>query len=134
MGYTSKSNGQHNQGTLEMIKIAVVGSRNFKNYEFLQLMLDRCKIVYKNIYLVSSGDFEIAKFVSRWAYKNNCKFKFYQPDFEKYGKNYIIECNKLIIDNCDILLAFWNGRKSRTKEIIKLAKISGKEVHKCWRD
>ena len=52
----------------------------------------------------------------------------YFPNYEKYGKGAPLERNKLIMDECDCVLAFWDGQSRGTKSMIGLAKRKGLQV------
>ena len=113
------------------MKIAVVGSREFKDKEFVQIKL---KSVFENllyvedILLVSGG----AKGVDSWAEElvqiMQIPKIIFKPDWNKYGKLAGYKRNKLIVDEADKVLAFWDGRSRGTKHSIDLAIEAGKPI------
>lgn len=131
------------------MKIAVVGSRGFKDKEFVKDMV--AKQLNSGDYLVSGG----ARGVDTWAEEiipiletGLADFKIHKKIFEakwddlnapgaviktnKQGKKYNVRAgytrNKLIIDNADIVLAFWDGKSKGTKHSIDLAIKAGKPL------
>jgi len=54
------------------------------------------------------------------------------PDYEKHGKRAPLVRNTLIVDDCDRLVAFWDGVSRGTLDSINKAKRAGKpvEVHR----
>ena len=43
------------------------------------------------------------------------------PEYEKYGRSAPLKRNVTIIENADIVLAFWDGRSKGTLSVIKYA-------------
>ena len=50
------------------------------------------------------------------------------PDWDKYGKSAGFIRNKLIINEADMVVAFWDGKSKGTKNSIDLAINAGKPV------
>ena len=53
----------------------------------------------------------------------------FKPDWDKYGKSAGFIRNKLIIDEADMVLAFWDGSSKGTKHSIDLAIAAGKPLN-----
>jgi hypothetical protein len=45
----------------------------------------------------------------QWTIEKEIAIKVYKPDLSKYGKGAGVVRNKLIIENCDYCVAFWDG-------------------------
>ena len=112
-------------------RIAVVGSRSFKNYEFLKSILD----AYIGIVLVivSGGAAGADKLAERWAKDNGVPLKVFYPSWKRYGKAAGPIRNQEIVDNCDFVIAFWDGKSRGTMDTLKKAVIAHKEVKIYWR-
>ena len=52
----------------------------------------------------------------------------YYPNYNKYGKVAPMERNKLIVDECDCVLAFWDGTSRGTKFALDYAKEKNKPI------
>ena len=110
------------------MKLAIIGSRNFNDYELLK----RWAYVYltaawgHNVIIVSGGakgaDSLSEKFAEEYAYKK----EIYLPNWEKHGKAAGFIRNQKIIDACDMVLAFWDGQSKGTEDSIKKAKVAKK--------
>lgn len=115
------------------MKIAVVGSREFKNKEFVEKIVSRELNGYDT--LVSGG----CRGVDTWAENvipilnsglANYRIKkiIFKPDWNRYGKRAGFLRNQLIIDEADRVIAFWDGKSKGTKHSIDLAIKAGKPL------
>lgn len=50
----------------------------------------------------------------------------YLPDWDKYGKSAGFKRNTTIVEACDTLLAFWDGKSRGTQDSIAKAEKLGK--------
>lgn len=57
-----------------------------------------------------------------YAIANNIPLVEYLPDYGKYGRRAPILRNICIVENCDHLLAFWDGKSRGTKFTIDYAR------------
>ncbi len=100
------------------MKIAIIGSRTFDNYELLQETLKQYK---SKITLVVSGAAKGADSLGeKWALKNSINTLIFPADWEQYGKRAGFIRNEDIIKNCDCCIAFWDGKSTGTKHSISL--------------
>ena len=51
-----------------------------------------------------------------------------RPEYHKYGRAAPIRRNKVIVDEADEILAFWDGVSKGTKSVIDYAKKQGKPI------
>lgn len=113
------------------MKIAVVGSREFKDLEFIDSVLDGL-FEHDNI-LVSGGSNGVDKYAENFV-KTLHFYEYepiiFKPDWDKYGKRAGSIRNQKIVDESDIIIAFWNGEveKSGTWITIQMAIKSGKPL------
>ena len=61
-----------------------------------------------------------------FAQKHSLKLIEFLPDYEKYGRTAPLIRNKLIVEECDCLIAFWDGKSRGTKYTLDLAEKMGK--------
>ncbi len=109
------------------MKLAVVGSRTFSNYNLLCESIDSLGINISEI--VSGGASGADSLAEKWAKENEIPYTIIKPDWAKYGKGAGIKRNKQIIESCDQCLAFWDGKSKGTASGIKLAKQLNKPIH-----
>ena len=108
------------------MKIAVVGSRNFSNYQILKDTLDKYKNKCKLI--ISGGAKGADKLAEKYAEENGIETKIFKPDWKRYGKGAGLIRNKQIVENADLIIAFWDGKSKGTAHTITYAQKSGKQV------
>ena len=109
-----------------MTIFAIIGSRPFDDIEYAANKLDEIISQYDSI--VSGGAKGADSIGAAYADINGLPLTVYKPDWKKYGKGAGFIRNKLIIDECDVVIAFWDGSSKGTKHSINLARKSGKEV------
>jgi len=115
-----------------MIKIAIIGSRTFFDYKNLVEMENFIfsKIDVDEVDVVVSGGARGADTLGRlWAEAHDIKMVEYHADWDRYGRAAGHIRNKLIIDDADIVFAFWDGKSSGTRHSIRLARESNKVIH-----
>lgn len=110
----------------DMIKIGVIGSRSFNDYELLKRTLDE---YLGKVWVIVSGGAKGADYLGeKWAIENNIKTCIYKPDWDTYGNKAGFIRNKDIVEDSDLIIAFWDALSRGTEHSIKLAEKMGKEV------
>nr|WP_250807755.1 SLOG family protein [Neorhizobium tomejilense] len=105
------------------LKIAVVGSRTFRDDRLLAKTLEAA-----DPSLVISGGAKGADHLAeRWARRNGVETQIFHPDHKRYRHPYHHR-NRLIVEACDVLIAFWDGHSTGTKYTIDYARRMGKKV------
>ena len=106
--------------------IAVIGSRNFLNYELLESILDSLP---KASQFVSGGAKGADKLAELYAEKNQIPVVIFKPDWQKYGKAAGVIRNREIIEAAEMLVAFWDGESKGTASSLAFAKKKGMPIH-----
>lgn len=108
------------------MKVAIIGSRGFKDYELMKRCLDPVK---EKITLIVSGGARGADTLGEvYAEENSIPTKILLPDWETQGKVAGFLRNKQIVENADIIIAFWDGESKGTQHSFKLAKELNKKL------
>lgn len=110
-----------------MTKIAIVGSREFKNKEFVKTKI-RDFLCPNEDTLISGGARGVDSWAEEVADERKCNKRIFKPEWDKYGKSAGFIRNKLIIDSANYVVAFWDGQSKGTKHSIDLAIKQGKPV------
>lgn len=109
-------------------RIAIIGSRTFANTKLLAKIME--EYVGRATLIVSGGADGADKMGARWARKNGIPTRVFEPDHKKYKHAYHHR-NRLIVENCDLVVAFWDGRSTGTEYTIGYARRLGVEVRVC---
>lgn len=104
---------------------AVVGSRNFVNYGIVCSILDE----YTDITHIVSGGARGADYLGKkYAEEKNLEYIEFPAEWDKYGRSAGFIRNKDIVNNSDIIIAFWDGISKGTENTINYARKQKKEV------
>lgn len=125
------------------MKIAIVGSRGFfkdKQNEAIdspnQILIYEilAKTFQENTIYISGGAIGVDSYSEQIINEINLGLKnkilkiIFKPDWNKYGKSAGFKRNKLIVDEADKVIAFWDGQSKGTKHSIDLAIQQNKPV------
>lgn len=76
----------------------------------------------------SGGANGVDTIAEQWAKGHNIEFVVFPAQWELYGKNAGFMRNKDMIDFCDILVSFWDGKSHGTKHAIDYALSIDRQV------
>lgn len=114
-----------------MIRIIIAGPRTFSDYEYLQdkvsdfILMELPPEMWSQIEIVSGGAKGADSLGERYAKEKDCKLTRFIPDWDGLGKKAGIIRNHEMGDYADVLLAFWNGTSTGTKDMIDYATKKG---------
>ena len=106
-----------------MTVIVIVGSRDFDDYELLKSEMNKIEI--KKI--ITGGTKGADLLAERYAHEHNIPVEVYKPDW-KVGRHAAVLRSKVIVDNAEAVIAFWNGESYGTLSTINHAKKTDKPV------
>jgi len=112
------------------MKLAVVGSREFTNYNELAGYIDFIRESRAIDTIISGGARGTDRLAKRYARKTGLGYTEYPADWEgplKKGAGFAR--NTTIAQNCDLMAAFWNGKSHGTKDVIEKAEKEGREIY-----
>ena len=105
------------------MKIAIIGSREFDDYELLKR---KCNYLLQNIQcptIISGGARGTDQLAERYARENNFPLIIHKPDWNLDGKSAGMKRNISILNDCTHVIAFWNGISPGTEHMIRYSKI-----------
>jgi predicted Rossmann fold nucleotide-binding protein DprA/Smf involved in DNA uptake len=110
------------------MKAAVIGSRTFDSYQFMEQILR-----FYDITLIISGGAKGADACAKqYAHSNGISYREYLPDWDQYGKRAGFLRNRQIVNDAEIVIAFWDSVSKGTKNSVDIANDMGKEVYIYW--
>ena len=105
------------------MKIAIVGSRKYVHLSRVAAFVESLEPA---TVVVSGG----AKGVDSWAVYcarlRQLETVVYPPEYDLFGDRAPLIRNRKIVEQCDKLYAFWDGKSRGTAYTMKLAKKAGK--------
>ncbi|MAH42110.1 hypothetical protein CL614_00020 [archaeon] len=107
------------------MKLAVVGSRTFKDYILLNQTLSQ----YDNVTeIVSGGAGGADSLAKKYAEENRIKYVEFKPNWNRYGKRAGFIRNKDIWEYSDRGVAFWDGASPGTRQSLELSEFFRKKL------
>lgn len=107
------------------MKIAIVGSRNFKDYDLLKDIMQG----YEPSAIVSGGATGADLLAEKYAKESGIKLVIFKPNWKRYGRAAGPMRNKKIVEASDMTVAFWDGKSRGTLSTITITKKAGKPVN-----
>ena len=99
------------------MKVGIVGSRNFNDYDYLVQILSQIDATT----IVSGGANGADALGERYARELNIPTIIHKPEWDLYGRAAGMIRNKLIIDDSELVVAFWDDKSPGTKNSIDRA-------------
>lgn len=110
------------------MKVAIIGGRDFNDYELLKKW-QKPFWHYMSpdpLIIISGGANGADSLAEKFADEYKLEKEIYKPEWDKYGKSAGFIRNQTIVDNCDMVLAFWDGESRGTADTIEKAKKAKK--------
>jgi len=110
------------------MKTIIAGGRDFNNYTLLREKCD--EIISSDLTEIVSGCAKGADTLGeRYAKERGYNVKLFPADWKTHGRKSGPIRNRQMADYGEMLIAFWNGKSSGTKNMIENAKKLGLKVH-----
>lgn len=113
------------------MKIAIVGSRNYKDRFQLGIVLAmELEVLGDETVIISGGASGADSLAEEYAAAFGLETEIYPANWAEFGKAAGPIRNKVIAQECDMMLAFYgpDGVTPGTQSSVRLAKEAGKEV------
>lgn len=120
------------------MKVCIVGSRSIENKS---LVFDECSTLIErrvpatdSVTILSGGAKGIDTLAQEFAAENKYDFILFKPyhlvdNRVEFTPKYFFARNRQLVDNSDIIVAFWDGESGGTKQLIDYAAKKNKELH-----
>lgn len=110
------------------MKLAIVGSRTFNNYDLLEKSITQIYDLSHITGIVSGGAYGADTLGEQFANNHSIPLLVKKPNWSVYGKKAGFLRNKEIVNDADEIIAFWNGISRGTKITIDCANKVNKKV------
>jgi hypothetical protein len=107
------------------MRVIIAGGREFRDYDLLKQKCGKYLCEYAEVTVVSGGAKGADELGQRFAEETGCELKVYPADWDTYGKAAGFIRNKVMAENAEALIAFWDGRSPGTKHMIEEAEKKG---------
>ena len=104
------------------MRVAVIGSRS------LRIANLGVYLPEETTEILSGGAKGVDTPAREYALANHIKLSEFLPDYKKYGRGAPLRRNLTIIENADLVLAFWDGKSRGTKFVIDQCERRGVPV------
>lgn len=98
------------------MRVAVIGSRG------LQVKNSGEYLPKETTEIISGGARGIDACAREYALRHGLKLTEYLPEYSRYGRGAPLKRNITIIENADLVLAFWDGSSNGTQYVIENCK------------
>ena len=109
-------------------RLAVVGSRNFDDFDLFVRIMDRLRLVKEIDAIITGGARGVDSMAEHYAEVNEIPFVVHQADWDKHGKGAGYIRNQTIWDDSDMGLAIWDGESKGTEHSFKIAGKQEKQL------
>lgn len=100
----------------------IAGSRDYKDYQFLCSCLEDVEYCGWNIsQVIVGGARGVDQMGERWAKEMGITYEVYPAEWVTFGKGAGYIRNKVMAQNAEALIAFWDGKSKGTKHMIDTA-------------
>lgn len=103
------------------MRLGIIGGRDFSNYDAVRHQLNLIRSRYSVSCIVSGGAKGADSLAERYANEYNIKTLIFKADWDKYGKTAGFIRNSDIVNNSDLIIAFWDGNSKGTLDSINKA-------------
>lgn len=104
------------------MRVAIVGSRGLKVDDLEKYLPDHVTEI------ISGGARGVDSCAREYANRKSIHLTEYLPNYKKYGRGAPLRRNITIVENADLVLAFWDGQSHGTKHVIDHCRKSGVPV------
>ncbi|MBD2722207.1 DUF2493 domain-containing protein [Hymenobacter armeniacus] len=109
------------------MRVAVIGSRSFANYEQLARELDALALAEGQpiTLIVSGGATGADTLAERYARERSIPTRVFLPDFKTFGRKATLVRNKDVVSAADVVWAVWDGVSKGTAHALRESRRLG---------
>lgn len=100
------------------MRVAIVGSRNFQDLRQVVVYVYDNLVPGRDV-VITGGARGVDQTAAEAARIHGCAVVVHEPDYKRYGRGATHVRNKLIVDDCERMVAFWDGKSRGTVGAIR---------------
>ena len=104
------------------MRVAVIGSRTITVEHLEKYLPERVTV------LLSGGAKGVDASAREYAESHGLELREYLPEYSRYGRAAPLKRNRTIVEQADLVLAFWDGASKGTGNVIQLCEKLGVPV------
>jgi len=108
----------------DSMRVGIVGSRNYRELESVRVFV---RGLAKGTEVISGGARGVDETAVSVARECGLSVKIFFPDWSR-GRGAGLARNQQIVNESDIIVAFWDGKSRGTADTVRRAKAAGKPV------
>lgn len=112
------------------MNVAIIGSRSIKCSNFIETKLSELHKSLNFTLVISGGALGVDSIATNWAESNSIKTKTFKPDYSASINKKMAPLlrNVTIVENSDLVIAFWDGKSRGTQHALGIAKKLNKRT------
>ena len=120
--------GEVYQSDKEEYKVIIAGSNTFQDYDLLK---EKCshfltnKLKTHKVIILSGTSYFTKQMINTLVAELNIVVEMNPADWDRYGEAAPDMSNKAMVERADALIAFWDGKSYKTKQLIEIARAKG---------
>lgn len=107
------------------LRIVIAGSRTFDDMRYMRECLDEA-LSGVNAVVLSGAAMGADQMGERYAVARGWKVERYPADWNRFGNSAGMIRNKEMLDKCDAVVVFWDGKSRGTANMIEIARGANK--------
>lgn len=114
--------------TDQVVKVAIVGSRNYEDLSFVQSFVRSLALKYPRAIIVSGGARGVDTAAEQQALRSGLRTTIFKPDWNRYGRQAGFLRNTDIINEAHVVVVFWDGESRGTADDMNKARKANKPM------
>lgn len=110
------------------MKVIIAGGREFNDYPLLRQKCDYYLQNSKNITIICGKARGADTLGEYYAKERKLKIEYYPAKWHIHNKRAGFIRNQEMLDNCDAVICFWDGKSKGTAQMIDITKKAGKPL------
>lgn len=108
------------------MRVAIIGSRNFQDLRQVVVYVYDHLVPGRDV-IITGGAQGVDETAAEAGRRHGCAVVVHEPDYKRYGRGAPLVRNKLIVSDCDQMIAFWDGKSRGTLHAVRAMREAKKK-------